>query len=65
MTHVAIEKSEDLVRHDRAVGGAIAFGVFVTIVIALAFGIRKVRARALADRAERELREHIDRLGGD
>jgi hypothetical protein len=59
-----LQKTEDVVRLDRAVGSGMAFGTFIVLVAVLIFGIRKLRARALADRAERELREDIDRLGG-
>jgi hypothetical protein len=60
----SLEKSQEIVRHDRAVGSGIAFGTFIVLVAALIFGLRKLRSRALAERAERELREDIDRLGG-
>lgn len=64
MSPASLEKSEDVAAHDRAVGGSVAFGTFIVLVALLVFGLRKLRSRALADRAERELREHIDRLGG-
>ena len=64
MNHVAVpaRKSDDVARHDREVGGALAFGVFLVVVVALVIALKKIRRRVMVERADRELRDEIDRL---
>ena len=63
MTHGTIQphvKPPEIASHDRDLGGTLAFVVFGAAVLALFFALRRVRHRALADRADRELRDAID-----
>jgi hypothetical protein len=67
MTHASVpaRKSDDVARHDRDIGGVIVFAVFLVVVAGVLVGLRKIRARVLLERADRELREDIDRLSNE
>ena len=62
MTVLVPVKPPDVARHDRDIGGVAAFVLFGAFVLAMFFGVRFVRRRALEDRADRELREAIDEI---
>jgi len=55
-------KPSDVAQRDRDVGGAAAFVLFGAFVVALFFVVRRVKHRALEDRADRELRDEIEDL---
>jgi hypothetical protein len=55
-------KPTDVARHDRDIGGVAAFVLFGAFLIALALAVRRFKKRALADRADRELRDEIEDL---
>jgi hypothetical protein len=53
-------KPPEIAARDRDFGGVMVFAIFVFVVVGAFFAVRRVRARALSDRADRELREAID-----
>lgn len=55
-------KPADVAQRDRDIGGAAAFVLFGAFVVALFFVVRRVKKRALEDRADRELQDEIDDL---
>ena len=65
MTHTSLrlpQKSPEVARRDRAFGFAAALSLWLAVVAGVVLALRRVRARAIADRADRELRERIDSL---
>jgi len=57
---VVPSKPADVARRDRDIGGVAAFGLFAAFVVAMFFAIRRLKKRALEDRADRELRDEIE-----
>ena len=57
------EKAPDVAAHDRVVASGAAGFVFVTVVVGLVLALRRLRARAELDHAERVLRGELDALG--
>ena len=55
-------KPSDVAQRDRDVGGAAAFVLFGAFVVALFVVVRRVKKRALEDRADRELCDEIHEL---
>jgi hypothetical protein len=55
-------KPADVAQRDRDIGGVAAFVIFGAFVVALALAVRRFKKRALQDRADRELREEIEKL---
>jgi len=53
-------KPPEVARHDRDLGATLVFGLFGAAMIGLFFALRRIRARALSERADRELSEAID-----
>ncbi len=65
MNHVTLQphvKPPELASRDRDLGATLAFAVFGVVLVALFFALRRVRARALVDRADRELRDEIENV---
>ena len=62
MTPTISVKPADVARHDRDIGGAAAFVLFGAFVVALFVVVRRVKHRAIEDRAERELKDEIEGL---
>ena len=63
MTMVVVPaKPADVARHDRDIGGAGAFVLFGAFIVALFFVVRRVKKKALQERADRELRDEIEEL---
>lgn len=68
MTHAHAtvpSKTPSVAAHDRAVAGGLASVIFLAVVVALAFGMRRLRARVALDHAERVLEQEIDALERD
>jgi C4-dicarboxylate-specific signal transduction histidine kinase len=55
-------KDPEIARADRRAGAVLAFGVFLVVVIAATIALRRLRARAERERAERELRDVFEKL---
>jgi hypothetical protein len=53
-------KPPELASRDRDLGSTLAFVVFGAALVTLFFVLRRVRSRALLDRADRELRDEIE-----
>lgn len=56
------EKAPEVAAHDRGLASAGAGLVFVAVVAALVLALRRLRARAELDEAERVLRGELDAL---
>ena len=55
-------KTPQVAAHDRAVAGGLASVIFLAVVVALAVGMRRLRARVALEHAERVLEQEIDAL---
>ncbi len=66
MTHGTLQphvKPPEIASRDRDLGSALVFVVFGVAVVALLLALRRIRTRALVERADRELRDAIDDAG--
>jgi hypothetical protein len=55
-------KPADVAARDRDIGGVAAFVLFGAFVVGLFVAVRRLKKRALEERADRQLRDEIDDL---